>query len=237
MNSNIYQTREQGPVQCANRPGLDQDYCGKNAEYFTAARCSFVDFLPSNSTGRLLEVGCGNGNTASYALAQGKCGWCCGIELCPEPAAEARTKLNRVIIGDIEELPLDLPPNSFDVLLLSEVLEHLRDPASVLKKLRVLMRPGAVVVAGSPNVCHYSVLLMLLRGEWTYQREGILDETHLRWFSPSSFSRLFETSGYVVDEVGPASRLRHNARLANALLQGRFKHFFYTQIKLVAHCV
>lgn len=237
MNAAAEQTGGQGPVQRTNWLCLDQDYRDKSAEYFAAARRSFVDILPPNPTGRLLEIGCGNGNMAAYALAQGKCGWCCGIELCPGPAAEAGTKLNQVIVGDIEQLPLDLPPSSFDVLLLSEVLEHLRDPASALIRLRALVRSGAIVVAGSPNVCHYSILFMLLRGEWTYQREGILDQTHLRWFSPASYRRLFETTGYVVDEVGPAFPLRSKARLVNALLLGHFKHLFHPQIKLVAHSV
>jgi SAM-dependent methyltransferase len=236
MNTAAEQTGPGDQVQRASRMCLE-DYRGKGAGYFAAARRSFVDILPPNPAGRLLEIGCGNGETAAYALAQGKCGWCCGIELCPGPATEAHTRLSQVIEGDIEQMSLDLPPGSFDVLLLSEVLEHLRDPASVLARLRALMRAGAIVVAGSPNVCHFSILCMLLRGEWTYRCEGILDETHLRWFSPASYRRLFEITGYVVDEVGPAYPLRTKARLVNSLLFGSFKYLFYPQIKLVAHCV
>lgn len=216
-------------------PILSSAYGQKSAQYFSGARRSFVDVLPHNANGRLLEVGCGNGNTAAYALAQKKCGWCCGIELCEGPAAEARLKLNQVIVGDIENLALDLPPASFDVLLMSEVLEHLRDPGAVLTKLRPLLKPGAIVLAGSPNACHWSVLLMLLRGRWDYAREGIMDGTHLRWFSPATYGELFEAAGYVVDRVGPASPLHKRARLANTLLFGRFRHLFHTQIKLHGH--
>jgi hypothetical protein len=78
---------------------------------------------------------------------------------------------------------------------------------------------------------------MLLRGHWDYQREGIMDETHLRWFSPATYRRLFETSGYMVDHVGPAIPLRPKARLANALLLRRFEFLFHTQIELRAHCI
>lgn len=216
---------------------LSSAYSAKSSRYFTGARRTFLDLLPLNPHGRLLEVGCGNGNTAASALAEGKCGWACGIELCAEPAAQARSRLDQVILGDIEQLALDLPPNSFDVLLMSEVLEHLRDPPRVLAKLRPLLRSGAIVLAGSPNVCHYSVLLMLLRGRWDYEREGIMDETHLRWFSPSSYRRLFETSGYAVDHVRPAIPLRPKPRLANALLLRRFEYLFHTQIELRAHCL
>lgn len=216
---------------------LSSAYSAKSSRYFTGARRTFLDLLPLNPHGRLLEVGCGNGNTAASALAEGKCGWACGIELCEGPAAQARMKLNRVIVGDIEHMSLDLSPASFDILLMSEVLEHLRDPGSVLLKLRPLLKPGAMVLAGSPNVCHFSVLLMLLRGRWDYQPEGVMDETHLRWFSPATYRRLFEISGYVVDHVGPAIPLRPKGRLANALLLRRFEYLFHTQIELRAHCV
>jgi len=211
-------------------------YSIKANQYFEGVRRTFLDILPPNRTGRLLELGCGTGNTAATARAHGKCGWSCGIELCEEPAAQARTRLDRVIVGDIEQLDIDLPPKSFDVLLMSEVLEHLRDPARVLVRLRHHLRAGALVLAGSPNVCHYSVILMLLRGRWDYERDGIMDETHLRWFSPATYRRLFENAGYIVDQVRPASPLHTKARIANALLLRRFEYLFHSQIELRAHC-
>jgi SAM-dependent methyltransferase len=215
--------------------GPAADYAAKRDEYFTGARRLFVDDLPRNLSARLLEIGCGTGNTAAYALAQGKCGWSCGIELCPDPATEAATKMDRVIVGDIEQVHLDLPLASFDVIIMSEVLEHLVNPSRVLERLRVFLKPGALVLAGSPNVCHYSVLLMLLKGRWDYQEKGILDVTHLRWFTPRSYRDLFESAGYVVDYVGPASPLRLKARLADAVLLGRVKHLLFSQIYLRGH--
>jgi len=237
MNSISTGHSRQGIGECRLPATPDVAYSAKSGRYFTGVRRAFLDALPANPGARLLELGCGNGNTAACARAEGKCGWCCGVELCEAPAAEARSKLDHVVVGDIENLVLDLPPASLDVLLMSEVLEHLRDPAAVLSKLRPLLRPGAIVLAGSPNVCHYSVLLMLLRGRWNYEREGIMDETHLRWFSPVTYRRLFEEAGYVVGHVGPASPLHKKARLVNALLCGRFEYLFHTQIVLHAHVV
>jgi 2-polyprenyl-3-methyl-5-hydroxy-6-metoxy-1,4-benzoquinol methylase len=211
-------------------------YGSKSDLYFRGARRPFVDILPPNPTGRLLEIGCGAGKTSAYALAQGKCGWCCGVELCEGPAAEARTALSQVIVGDVEEIRLELPSVSFDVLLMSEVLEHLRNPGEVLARLRGLLRPGALVIAGSPNVCHHTVIRMLLSGRWDYQLQGIMDETHLRWFTPATYRRLFENAGYVVDHVGPAFQLGPKGRLANILLLRRFEYLFHSQIELRGHC-
>lgn len=208
----------------------------KSDRYFSGVRRVFVDDLPVNPSARLLEIGCGAGNTAAYALAERKCGWCCGVELCAGPAAEAGTKLQQVVLGDIEKLDLNFAPATFDVLILSEVLEHLADPLAVLRKLRRLMKPRALVMAGSPNVCHYSVVLMLLKGRWDYQRDGIMDATHLRWFTPRTYQGLFEDAGYVVKHVGPAEPLRWKARLVSALLLRKLEPLFINQIYLQGLC-
>ena len=211
------------------------DYSEKQKSYFDGTRMAFVQELPKNPAARLLEVGCGNGRTASVMKAEGKCGWCCGIELCEEPAAEARTRLDQVIVGNIERLELDLAEKSFDILILSEVLEHLVDPGTVLQKLRRFLKPGAIILAGSPNVCHHSVVRMMLAGRWQYESKGIMDATHLRWFTAGTYRELFENNGYMVDHVGPANPFSRKARIANALLLGRLHHLFYTQIFLRAH--
>ena len=77
---------------------------------------------------------------------------------------------------------------------------------------------------------------MLLKGGWDYQPKGIMDATHLRWFSPRTYQALFEKAGYVVDRVGPADDLHWKARLINGLLLKKFEHLFFTQIYLRAHC-
>lgn len=212
------------------------DYTSKAGNYFSGARRVFIDDLPHNPSANLLEIGCGAGNTAAYALAKGKCGWCCGVELCPGPASEAAKKMHQVIVGNIEEAELNFSPATFDVLLMSEVLEHLSKPSAVLRKIRKFLKPGAVVMAGSPNVCHYSVLAMLLKGRWDYRSEGIMDATHLRWFSPSTYREMFESCGFVVDSVKPARKLGAKARLFNALTGHRLQHLLHSQIYLTAHC-
>ncbi len=211
------------------------DYSEKQQGYFDGTRVAFVRELPHHPAARLLEVGCGNGRTAGAARAEGKCGYICGIELCAEPAAEAAKRLDRVIVGNVELLEPDLPESSFDILILSEVLEHLVNPGAALQKLRRFLKPGAIVLAGSPNVSHHSVVRKVFSGKWRYESKGIMDATHLRWFTAQTYRELFESNGYRVDHVGPANPLSRKARIASALLFGLMEHLFYTQIFLRAH--
>lgn len=210
-------------------------YDSKDESYFSGARRSFVDALPVNPVGNLLEIGCAAGDTGAYALVQKKCGWCCGIELCPGPAEQAQKKLNQVLLGNIEEMRLPFPNAHFDAVLISEVLEHLRDPWATLRLLRNLMKPGGVIIAGSPNVSHHSVLRMLVMGDWTYRKSGIMDGTHLRWFTPKSYRQLFTACGFDVEFVRPALPLRPLPRFLNLVLMGQAEHVFIKQIVLRAH--
>lgn len=214
---------------------MKHDYLHKPVGYFDTARKSFVDLLPPNPAARLLEIGTGSGDTAAYAMSQGKCGWCCGVELCEEPAAEAREKLDHVIVGDVEKLELNLPVGSFDILLMSEVLEHLVDPWAVLRRVAIFLKPGAIVIAGSPNISHWNIITILFRGQWRYESKGIFDATHLRWFTPASYGQMFRDCGFVVDHVGPSYPLRWKARLLNVITARKFEYLLHTQILLVAH--
>jgi SAM-dependent methyltransferase len=207
----------------------------KDASYFAMARDDYVAALPGNPDASILEVGCSNGATGALALARGKCRRYCGIELFEEPAAAARERLTEVVAGDVEAIELPWGPETFDALILSEVLEHLRDPWATLRRLRPLLRPGAVVFASTPNVAHREIVVMLLRGRWELRSYGPLDATHLRWFTPASLRWTFETTGYVVDSVGPLGALGRGSAIVDRLLRGRLRHLWHRQIDLRAH--
>ncbi len=211
-------------------------YCNKGRNYFSGARRDFISALPRDPAASILEIGCGTGDTGALALAQHCCSRYCAVELMPAAAAEARTKVTEVVSGDVERVDLPWTAGSFDALLMSEVLEHLVDPWAVLRRLRALMKPGAVVFSSSPNVSHHSVIRMLLRGSWRLTEVGIMDRTHLRWFTPRSYRELFEMTGYRVDSVESVSRLRWKARLASSLMMGRARYLFWSQINLKGHC-
>ncbi|MFN8035243.1 MAG: class I SAM-dependent methyltransferase [Acidimicrobiia bacterium] len=150
---------------------------------------------------RVLDVGCASGYLGA-ALARRGCR-VVGIELDAMDAAEAKNVLDDVVIGDVEEMDLvtAFGEGSFDVVVLADILEHLKDPTRVLRQARAILRPGGFVVASIPNVAHGSVRLALLHGEFTYQPTGLLDETHLRWFTRRSVEELFRDCGFVIAEL------------------------------------
>lgn len=211
-------------------------YDSKEIKYFAGARCDYVAELPCDANARILEIGCGNGDTGALAISEGKCACYCGVEVYGPAAEIARSKITEVIAGDVENTTLSWPSQSFDALILSEVLEHLVDPWTTLRKLRPLMKPGALVFASSPNISHYSVISMLLRGEWHLANNGIMDRSHLRWFTPKVYRAMFESSGYHVTSLRSLSNLGMKARVARALLCGFGEHLLWRQIDLRATC-
>jgi 2-polyprenyl-3-methyl-5-hydroxy-6-metoxy-1,4-benzoquinol methylase len=205
----------------------------KPPSYFDGARNDFVEALPQSETAAILELGCANGGTGALALASGKCGRYVGIEISESAAEIARLRLTQVIVGDVEKMALPWDNETFDVLIMSEVLEHLSDPWRVVRRLVNLVRPGGIVMASSPNVSHYRVILGLLSGKWELQDSGVMDRTHLRWFTPNSFREMFEMSGVRVQRLEPIARLGGKARAFDVLTAGRLKHLLMVQINMI----
>jgi 2-polyprenyl-3-methyl-5-hydroxy-6-metoxy-1,4-benzoquinol methylase len=214
----------------------EEAYSTKSSQYFASARRDYVAELPSKPHGSILEIGCGEGGTGALALSEGKCEGYYGVELFPPVAERAKQKITQVVVGNVEELELPWKPETFDALILSEVLEHLVDPWATLRKIRPLLKPEALVFASSPNIAHFKVLRMLLRGNWDLADLGTMDRTHLRWFTPKAYQALFESSGYIVSSVREHAPLGRKARFASAISFGRFRHLFISQIDLRAHC-
>lgn len=208
-------------------------YETKDEAYFSTARTAFVDRLPRDPGAAILEVGCGDGATGALALKSGRAGRYVGIELVGHVAATARERLSDVLTGNVESMPLPWPTASFDALILSEVLEHLIDPWSVMARLARVVRPGGLVLASSPNIAHWRVVTELIAGRFDLADRGVFDRTHMRWFTPATFTEMFERAGFHVDSVGPVRPFSDKARAISKLTGGRFDHLFMTQIELV----
>lgn len=174
-------------------------YEDKQDNYFSFVRKDIEPLLPQRA-GRVLEVGCGGGATLAWLKASGRADRVVGIELFADAAAVARTRLDELHEGDVDQHIDRLAPGSFDLILCLDVLEHLVDPWSTLKRLQSLLRPGGKLIASLPNIRHHSVILpLLLTGKWRYETAGIMDRTHLRFFSRATALDLLQQAGLQLD--------------------------------------
>ena len=149
----------------------------------------------------VLDVGCSTGYVARGLIARG----CTvsGLELEADWAEEARPVLEKLVIGDLDSMDLveAFGEESFDVVVFGDVLEHVKDPGAVLLQTRRLLRPKGSVVISMPNVAHGDLRLSLLAGLWDYRDVGLLDETHLRFFTKKGVERLMRRAGYFIVDL------------------------------------
>jgi SAM-dependent methyltransferase len=182
-------------------------------DYYSRVNLDLLKRMPTDAR-VVLEVGCGAGALAAAYRRINPDVHYLGIEKHTEAARAALAvgRLDRVVACDAESTDpgaLGLPePGTgslpiVDCLVFGDVLEHMVDPWAVLGRMALWVREGGQVLACIPNVQHYSVLVNLLRGRWTYQDEGLLDRTHLRLFTLEGIQDLFARSGLQVFEVVP----------------------------------
>lgn len=214
---------------------IEQSYSFKPTQYFDGTRHDIIGQLPFAPDAAILEVGCGGGGTGALALATGKCRRYHGIEIEPGAAAQARKALTEVLVDNIETMRLPYPEASFDVVIVSEVLEHLVDPWAAVARLARSLKPSGIMIATVPNVSHWRVIGALFKGRFDYCEMGVMDRTHLRWFTPSTLQSMFKDAGFIVDRVGPSGEFGNVARIINMVTGGVIGHLFCTQIALFGH--
>jgi len=155
---------------------------------------------------RVLDVGCGRGQMGRILHEQFDC-TVTGIELNPEFAREC-VGYERVLVGSAEDPALLASINErFDVILCGDVLEHLREPQIPLQAFHQLLSSNGRLLISVPNIAQIRIRLMLLRGHWDYTPEGIMDETHVRWFTLETLQALTTRCGWTRQDfaytVGP----------------------------------
>lgn len=156
-----------------------------------------VSLIPENS--KILEIGCATGFMGEYLIKNKKC-HVTGVEIGRQESKEAKKRLNRVIEGDIEnDTIFELIHDKFDVIFASAVIEHLKNPWKILKSLKKYLKKDGILIVTTSNIAHWSMRLQLLKGKFEYEKYGILDDTHLRFFSIETFKKLIEDSGYRID--------------------------------------
>jgi 2-polyprenyl-3-methyl-5-hydroxy-6-metoxy-1,4-benzoquinol methylase len=183
----------------------DKFYQEKEDSYFSNSRSEIIPFVPSNIK-MALDVGCGNGAFGKLLKKERQCSvW--GIEPNKQVAIEAGEKLDKVINSlFIENIPA-LNGHTFDAIFFNDVLEHLINPGESLNYCKKLLNPQGCIIASIPNIRWYPVILKLIRyKDFKYEKSGVMDSTHLRFFTRNSMIRLFESNGYKVVNIEGINR-------------------------------
>jgi 2-polyprenyl-3-methyl-5-hydroxy-6-metoxy-1,4-benzoquinol methylase len=209
------------------------DYHNKKGKYYINKRSEMLEFFPSNAK-TVLDVGCGQGIFAQqikdiYETET----W--GIEYMPSHAEEAKKHLDKVFVGECEKFLDDLPNDYFDVIYFNDVLEHLIDPYMVLNKMKEKLTDKGRIISSIPNIRYHSALKMLvLKKEWMYQESGVMDHTHVRFFTKKSIKRMYETLGFkIISHKGINKTKSLKPYLYNLLLCFTASDIFFVQYATV----
>jgi methionine biosynthesis protein MetW len=163
---------------------------------YIGPRNDILELIPNNIS-KILDVGCSIGELGKK-IKQRNFAEVTGIEIDPNMAAIAKEKLDRVIIEDIERLDLfkKFKVNYFDCIILSDVLEHLKEPWTTLKNLTKILNVGGTIISSIPNIRHYATIgNLIFMGNWPYRDRGIHDINHLRFFTLKTIKEMFDNTG------------------------------------------
>ncbi len=172
----------------------------EDSKYFAADRPEIVSFAAEQGNfGYAIDIGCATGKLGKTLLAKNIVARCDGIELTPEAARVATQNLHQVWPGSLESNQENVPWEQYDLLIMADVLEHLADPWSALKQLRSKTRTDCKLLLSIPNIRHYKVVLPLLfKDEFRYRDHGIMDSTHLHFYTASSIVETLNECGWKV---------------------------------------
>jgi 2-polyprenyl-3-methyl-5-hydroxy-6-metoxy-1,4-benzoquinol methylase len=207
--------------------------------YFNVKRPEMLQYIPEEAF-EILDVGCADGTFGSLLKKERNVKvW--GIEPNQPAAKLASQKLDEVICGFFDR-DLELPLNRFDCIIFNDVLEHLVDPFDALLYCKKFLKPQGVLVASIPNVRYFdNIWNLLVNKNWEYTDWGILDRTHLRFFTQISILSIFEKIGYeveVIEGINPLHVLHpqhiRKFRLLNWILLNKIKDMNYLQFAVVA---
>ena len=170
-----------------------------------------ASFIPNGS--KVLDVGCGTG-LLGQMLSEHCHAEIIGIEPDPVRAELATARGVKVHVGYFSRTLIQ-KLGSFDIILFADVLEHLPNPQSVLILSREALKAGGAVIVSVPNVAHWAVRIEVIRGKFRYQPCGIMDATHLRWFTAESAKLLLASAGFRIAQyrATAGSDVPENGRL------------------------
>lgn len=206
-----------------------------NATYYRLDRREIVPLLPRQCS-TVLEVGCGEGEFREN-LSQDSEYW--GIEPVAEVAAIAANRLDKTLVGTYESTLDQIPDSYFDLVICNDVIEHMSDHDAFFQSIKSKLKPNGQIVASIPNVRYVRNLFeVFVKKDWKYKDSGILDRTHLRFFTEKSLNRTISENGFLVDQFMGINPYTHRSFLARgacrlaALLLGQDIRFLQFAVRI-----
>lgn len=173
---------------------------------------------------KVLDIGCGSGQLGQYFHRELQ-SEVTGVEITVDNYEIAKAVLSKTLLGDIETLDLDLIGCDFDYIIFSDSLEHMLNPDKVLNRVQQLLAKNGELLISIPNVRNFRVTFpLVIAGNWEYQDEGLLDRTHLRFFTIASISNLLHKCGYSIEEIFLDLPKSSKVGLINKLTLGLFRN-------------
>jgi 2-polyprenyl-3-methyl-5-hydroxy-6-metoxy-1,4-benzoquinol methylase len=178
---------------------LIKSYTEKSEDYFNCLRPEMLPYIPAQCS-TILDVGCGRGLFgASLKNIKTRVVW--GVEPDFDCIEEATKNLDKIYHGCFQP-EIALPEDYFDCIVFNDVLEHILEPVPILEYAKKLLKRGGSIVASIPNIMHFPILWkLLINGEWNYTERGILDRTHLRFYTRKSIQNLISQSGLLLEQI------------------------------------
>lgn len=209
-------------------------YQGKDDIYYNHSRPEMLKFIPDGIKD-VFDIGCGTGNFGYFLKEKLKLNvW--GLEPDKTSASVAGKKLNHVINGIFDFDTANTINKKFDAIFFNDVLEHLVEPEQALENCRPLLKPSGVIIASIPNARFYTVLNdLIFNKDFRYQNSGLMDKTHLRFFTKASMIRMFEGVGLEIRTIEAINHEPVNGRKIKFLKFILFKYL--TDIDVLQYAI
>jgi SAM-dependent methyltransferase len=211
------------------------EYENKDRAYFSHIRMDLIRFMDMKKKGLdVLEIGAAYGETLYHLKEKGIAKRAVGVDIFEDTNGAERYKpIDKFLFGNIENEDYPDFENSFDLILLPDVLEHLEEPLEVLKKVDSYLRKGGTVVVSMPNIRHYSAFYRIfVKGGFDYDESGIFDYTHKRFYCRRNIEDLLKKAGFrILKSEGSIRNFRGRSftKILNRLTFGFLEEFFSTQ--------
>ena len=206
----------------------------KSDSYYYARTRTWPSLFSIKRESTVLDVGCGRGTLGEFFKKEYS-SKVTGIELIKENYEIAKKVLDHAVLGDFEKVNLEELDAAFDYIVFSDSLEHLLDSKSVLDRIKKMFTSDGALLLSIPNVRNFRVSVPLLfLDRWEYENEGLLDRSHIRFFTKSSITKLLNDCGYVVEEVDYDLPTRSKVGVLNILTFGLLKNILTSHFYIKA---